>query len=180
MSIATLLCFDFGQRRIGHAVANTLTNRPQGLPTLVIAQPQPHEWLVQIKPVIQAWSPTLILVGLPVKPDGSFQDITRECWAFATWLHTTFHKPCIMIDERYSSTASYSALVDERQIESLAINQAGGKQGRASRGKQRIQKTEIDQRAAMVLLGQYFTAPQQAIPLDDARFAGLVYPFAVE
>ena len=60
----TVLAFDFGERRIGIAVGNTLTKTSQ--PLNIIENNQQGERFAAIQAIIQEWRPDQLVVGLPV------------------------------------------------------------------------------------------------------------------
>ena len=65
----TVLAFDFGLRRIGVAVGNTLTETARPLATLIAIEGNP-DWQ-QIGRIRAEYPPDLCLVGVPCNTDGS-------------------------------------------------------------------------------------------------------------
>jgi putative Holliday junction resolvase len=100
---AVLLGFDFGTRRIGIAVGNTLTRSARPLQTLA-ADPVDRRF-ARIGALIDEWQPALLVVGRPLHADGSPNATTPRCERFARQLSGRFRLPIELVDERYSSVA---------------------------------------------------------------------------
>lgn len=130
----TLLAFDFGEKRIGVAVGNTLVGIAHPLQT--IASESNDERFNTIGTLIAEWQPTQLVVGLPSHLDGTEHELSRLCRKFANRLHGRFNLPVALVDERLSS-AEASQTLKEAGI--------GG----------RKQKPMLDQVAAQVILQSY-------------------------
>ena len=63
----TLLAFDFGHRRIGIAVGQTLTGSANALSVVPVAAKP--DWQA-ITGIINEWKPVALVVGLPLAADG--------------------------------------------------------------------------------------------------------------
>jgi putative Holliday junction resolvase len=127
---ATILAFDFGTRRIGVALANTLTRVAHPLATLDIADPATR--LDAIAALIREWRPSGLVVGLPVHADGAPHAMTARARRFAQDLEARFGLPVAMVDERYTT-----------QVAARTARVAG--RGRAGRGRR-------DEAAAQIIL----------------------------
>ena len=97
----TILAFDFGLQRIGVAVGNTLLKQSQPL-TIITAATNDDKFRV-IAELVGQWEPGLVVVGLPLHPDGAEHAMTVRCRRFANQLHGRFGLETVLIDERYSS-----------------------------------------------------------------------------
>lgn len=97
----TVLGFDFGLKRIGVAVGNTLIRQAQPL-TIIEAATNDGKFSA-IDTLLREWQPALCIVGLPMHPDGTAHDMTVRCKRFANQLHGRFGVATAMVDERYSS-----------------------------------------------------------------------------
>lgn len=97
----TVLGFDFGLKRIGVAVGNTLIRQAQ--PLTVIKAATNDGKFSAIDTLLREWQPALCIVGLPMHPDGTAHDMTVRCQRFANQLHGRFGVATAMVDERYSS-----------------------------------------------------------------------------
>lgn len=131
------LGFDFGKRRIGVAVGQTITGTASALETVHCAKLGKPPW-EQIEALIQQWRPTGLVVGLPLTMDGSEQEITHAARAFAAELKR-FDVPVATMDERLSSREAESAYKLARQ------------QGQAKRS----QSKNLDSQAARVILERW-------------------------
>jgi putative Holliday junction resolvase len=138
----TLLAFDFGTRRIGIAVGNTVTATARPLTT--INDEKNDTRFSAIASLIQEWQPAALVVGLPCNDDGTPHELTALCRRFANRLKGRFNLPTLLVDERYTSAAASTALGEE------------GIHGRK-------QKSLIDQYAAQQILQAYFDEPSAGI-----------------
>ena len=93
--------FDFGIKRIGIAMGNTLTGQAQ--PLAVVKAIDNAARFKQIGELIAQWRPARLVVGEPLHPDGAEHDMTLRCRRFANQLHGRFGLPVTLVDERYSS-----------------------------------------------------------------------------
>ncbi|HJV51609.1 MAG TPA: Holliday junction resolvase RuvX [Noviherbaspirillum sp.] len=97
----TVLGFDFGMKRIGVAVGNTLLKQAQ--PLTVIAAPTNDAKFAAIAALIKEWQPKICIVGLPRHPDGAEHEMTVRCRRFANQLNGRYGVATVLVDERYSS-----------------------------------------------------------------------------
>jgi putative holliday junction resolvase len=65
----TILAFDYGEKRIGVAVGNTVTQTAE--PLKIIQEPNQDKRFKAIEQLIDEWQPQLLVVGLPKHPDGA-------------------------------------------------------------------------------------------------------------
>lgn len=108
----TLLGFDFGLKRIGVAVGNTLVRQAQAL--TIIAADTNEAKFAAIGKLVEEWQPGRCIVGLPLHPDGAEHAMTQRCRRFANQLHGRFGVETVLVDERYSS-----AVIRQRQGERI-------------------------------------------------------------
>ncbi|MCG7945726.1 MAG: Holliday junction resolvase RuvX [Candidatus Thiodiazotropha taylori] len=97
----TLLGFDFGTRKIGVAVGQTLTGTATPLETLELVNHKP-DW-VRIEELINEWQPQALVVGLPLDVDDSETDATQPALRFSRQLEGRFHLTVYLADERFTS-----------------------------------------------------------------------------
>lgn len=97
----TVLGFDFGLKRIGVAVGNTLLKQAQ--PLTIISAATNDAKFAAIAELLTQWQPALCIVGLPRHPDGAEHEMTVRCRRFANQLHGRFDVATVLVDERYSS-----------------------------------------------------------------------------
>ncbi len=93
--------FDFGVKRIGIAMGNTLTGQAQPL-SIVDAIDNATRFKL-IGALIDEWRPARLVVGEPRHPDGAEHDMTLRARRFANQLNGRFNLPVELVDERYSS-----------------------------------------------------------------------------
>ena len=98
---ATLLCFDFGAKRIGVAVGQTLTDTATPLEIIRVRNNRP-DW-DRIGALIAEWRPQALVVGNPLNMDGSRQPLCVRVDAFARKLHGRYRLPVLRADERLST-----------------------------------------------------------------------------
>ena len=133
--VGTVLAFDFGEKRIGVAVGETILKVAH--PLLTIETELNEARFAQIATIIQEWRPNLLVVGLPLHMDGSAHITTGLSKKFAQRLEGRFNLPVIMVDERLSSVEAEQNL--------YAAGVKGVKQ-----------KAMIDAVAAQTILQSYF------------------------
>jgi putative Holliday junction resolvase len=121
-----LLGFDFGMKRIGVAVGQTITKSARPLVTLKAHQGVP-QWEVLNK-LIKTWQPDALVVGIPLNMDGTEQPLTQAAKIFIDALQQRYELPVHGIDERLSTKdarerlfnqGGYKAL-QEGQVDSVA------------------------------------------------------------
>ena len=95
------MAFDYGTRRVGVAIGNTMTKAGQAL--RVIAAPSSDALFQEIEVLLKEWQPDQLVVGRPVHPDGSPHEMTAKAVRFGNQLHGRFHLPVDWVDERYTS-----------------------------------------------------------------------------
>ena len=71
-----ILAFDFGTKKIGVAVGQTITRSSSPL-TIIFNSKNKINWPA-IEEVIDEWKPELILVGKPLNMDGTERDIMKR------------------------------------------------------------------------------------------------------
>jgi putative Holliday junction resolvase len=111
----TILGFDFGIKRIGVAIGNSVLR--QATPLAVISSIGNDARFGEIAELIRQWEPTRFVVGLPSHPDGTAHEMTARCRKFANQLHGRFNLPVVLVDERYSSaviSAKRGEVIDDR------------------------------------------------------------------
>ncbi|MDQ3189409.1 MAG: Holliday junction resolvase RuvX [Pseudomonadota bacterium] len=101
MTDIIVLAFDFGARRIGVAIGNSLTREARPL-TTIDAVWNDVRWNA-VEAVIEQWLPTQLVVGVARYPDGAANPMTARCERFARQLKGRFGLPVARVDERYSS-----------------------------------------------------------------------------
>ncbi len=126
-----LLGFDFGLKRIGVAVGQTVTKTARPLTMLPAIQGIPSWETVQ--KLINDWQPDALVVGIPLNMDGTTQTLTELAQQFAHRLKERFNLPIYEVDERLTSVEAKDNVF---------------KQG----GYKALKKTQIDSIAAQLIL----------------------------
>lgn len=98
---STMMAFDYGTRRVGVAVGNSISKRGQALRT--IAARSSDVLFKEIDCLLKEWQPDQLVVGRPVHPDGASHEMTAKAVRFGNQLHGRFHLPVHWVDERYTS-----------------------------------------------------------------------------
>ena len=106
----TLIAFDFGERRIGTAIGQTVTRTATPLETVRVRRTKP-DWAA-IDRLIDAWKPDALVVGLPLNMDGTEQWITDRARRFANRLHGRSGLPVHLADERLSTREAWTRLIE--------------------------------------------------------------------
>jgi putative Holliday junction resolvase len=106
--MTTLLGFDYGTRKIGIAVGQTVTGTANALATLLPVKNQP-DWN-RIGRLIEEWSPDALIVGLPLNLDDTETDATEGALRFSRQLQGRYHLPVHLADERFTSAEARTRL----------------------------------------------------------------------
>ncbi len=99
----TILAFDFGEKRIGVAVGNTITKTSK--PLKIIQEKNQEDKFKAIEVLIQEWQSQLLVVGLPTHTDGAEHEMTQKAKRFGNQLKGRFKKEVVWVDERYTSVS---------------------------------------------------------------------------
>ena len=106
--MATLLGFDYGTRKIGVAVGQTLTGTATALATLSAVGQRP-DW-DRIGRLIGEWQPDALVVGLPFEMTDNEAEVADRAKRFARQLAGRYHLQVHMIDERLTSREAWTRL----------------------------------------------------------------------
>jgi putative Holliday junction resolvase len=135
----TILAFDFGLRRIGVAVGQSVTGSAS--PLAVIANRDTGIDHDAIAALIREWRPARLVVGMPTHADGSDSDMRKPILDFIDELRR-HELPISTVDERYTSVEA------ERTL----------KEARAAGTRGRISKEDIDSAAAVFIAERYLAS----------------------
>lgn len=100
----TILAFDFGEKRIGVALADLAVGIAHPLTT--IAAEDNKTRFAAIAALIAEWKPVRLIVGEPHHADGSPHQVGRLARRFAQRLQGRFELPVELVDETLSSHAA--------------------------------------------------------------------------
>lgn len=132
--------FDYGARRIGAAIGDTLTGSARALNTY--ANGSAPDWGA-IERTVREWRPMALIVGLPLTEDGAEQKASIGARQFAAQLGERLELPVHLTDERYSSREALGRIQNAR---------ASGQLGRRAR------KGDRDTQAAVVIVEQWLNS----------------------
>ena len=108
MKPETYLGFDYGTRRIGVAVGNSVSASASPLDTINVKNEQP-DWQ-HITRLIEEWQPDALIVGWPIQMDESDNPVTAKARRFGNRLHGRYRLTVHHIDERLSSHMALSEI----------------------------------------------------------------------
>jgi putative Holliday junction resolvase len=134
------LAFDFGLRRIGIAVGDTVTGTATPRTVLSAAAGEP-DWALIAREIAE-YRPDVLVVGLPCDADGRPGRLAPATDGFAAALADRFALPVARVDEYASSFEAAEALRGQR---------AGGLRRR------RVQRGDIDGAAAAIILQRWLS-----------------------
>jgi len=113
---AYVLAFDFGLRRIGVAVGQTLTSTATALET--VNHGKTPDWTA-IDRLDREWKPALFVVGLPLGAEGEETDMSKQARAFGAALENRYSTPVEYVDERLTSRSAEARFVEQRAAGTL-------------------------------------------------------------
>lgn len=138
--MASVIGFDYGERRIGIAVGSIELGTANPLTTIQAASAQ-ILW-DEIDKIIKEWKPGTLIVG---RVEHHTQDdglIKNKIDHFCKKLKSRYHLPVETIDESYSSATAYEILKDMR-----------------SKGqRKKINKTDIDKASAAIIVNSWLSS----------------------
>jgi putative holliday junction resolvase len=137
----TVLSFDYGLRRIGVAVGNTLTGTAEALATIPADEGLP-DWRA-VDRLVADWRPAAIVAGVPYNMAGRDARLTTAALRFADELRQRYGIEVHRVDERLTSRQAEDDLRERRR--------SGAKAKRVRRG-------DVDREAARLLLLQWLRA----------------------
>jgi|TARA_B100000902_G_scaffold179993_1_gene173016 putative Holliday junction resolvase len=105
-----ILAFDFGTKKIGVAVGQTLTKTSSPL-TIIFNKKNKINWQ-EIEEVINEWNPDLLIVGKPLNMDGTESDIMKNVSNFVKKLKKISGTECEYMDERLTSFEAKEKVAD--------------------------------------------------------------------
>ena len=129
-----ILSLDYGRRRIGVAVSDPLRITAQGLETIIVDSYE--EALELVGGLVSWWDVDEIVLGLPLRSNGSKGEMAEEVEHFREDLVERVGVSVHLLDERMTSSAA-----------SRTLREMGVKTGH--------KKTEVDRVAATLLLQDY-------------------------
>lgn len=105
-----ILGLDYGEKRIGVAVCDELGFTAQGLPT-IIRKNKKHDWKI-LGDLITNYKVEKIVIGYPLKLDGSEGIQCEKVNRFSALLEKTFSLPVIKWQETLSTKEAEEILIN--------------------------------------------------------------------
>lgn len=151
-----ILALDYGRVRIGMAIADAQTALAQPLGTL--DRINRNEDMRRLRALVREQGVRQIVVGLPLRLDGTRGDMAEEAARFGQRLHKQLGLPVEMVDERLTSWEA-ERLLEEQQ--GRTIHAASGK-----KRKKENERMGVDAMAAALILKEYLDRQQT---VQDAK-----------
>lgn len=96
-----ILAIDFGLKKVGLAIGNTLTKTSMPISTIFYKSKQELFNLLE-KHVVE-WKPELIIIGNPLNMDQTESEMSKLAEKFSTQFSKKFNLAVELVDERLSS-----------------------------------------------------------------------------
>jgi len=93
--------FDFGMKKIGIAIGQSITGTANPLAIITAKDGQP-DW-VALEKIVKQWQPNKFIVGLPINMDGTASEMSSKAEKFARRLTGRYDIPHQTWDERLTS-----------------------------------------------------------------------------
>ncbi len=108
----TYLCFDYGEKNIGVAVGQRITETATALETIRVTS-QEALWSAVIR-LNTTWKPAAFVVGMPYHPDGEINPVVKYILEFCRQLEQRFQRPVYTMDETLSTRESQAIFYEQR------------------------------------------------------------------
>ena len=116
--VQRVLGFDYGPRKIGIAIGQTLTGTASALKTLRAIKEKP-DWDGS-SGLIETWQPDALVVGLPYNMDDTEAGLATRARRFARQLEGRYRRKVYLVDERLTSLEARRAMPGRlKEIEAL-------------------------------------------------------------
>ena len=151
---AAILAVDYGRARMGLAIADAETRMAQPLSTM--ERINRNEDMRRLRELVREHSVKQIVVGLPLRLDGSRGEMAEEVGRFAERVRKQIGVPVEMVDERLTSWEA-ERMLEETQGRFIHDEKlAGGKKPTKSQARM-----TVDAVAAAVILKEYLDRQEQ-------------------
>lgn len=115
----TYLGFDFGSKKIGVAVGQSITATANALETIKSINQVP-DWPA-ISRLIKEWQPEGLVVGISRRTDGSDNPITPRMLKFCRQLEGRYNLPVFQQDESLTTFEAKQLLFDEHRLKAKKL-----------------------------------------------------------
>jgi putative holliday junction resolvase len=151
----SILSVDYGRARMGLALADRETRLAQPLSTM--ERINRNEDMRRLRELVREHGVKQIVVGLPLRLDGSRGEMAEEAERFAQRVRKQIGVPVELVDERLTSWEA-ERLLEEIQGRFIHDEKAAGHM----RPKKVTEKMTVDAVAAAVILKDYLERQAQA------------------
>jgi len=151
----SILAVDYGRVRIGLALADAETRMAQPLSTM--ERVNRNEDMRRLRELVREHGVKLIVVGLPLRLDGTRGEMAEEVERFAQRVRKQVGIPVEMVDERLTSWEAERLL---EEVQGRFIHEeklAGGKKSKNVQARM-----SVDAVAAAVILKEYLDRQEHA------------------
>jgi putative holliday junction resolvase len=152
----SILAVDYGRARIGVAIADTDSQLAR--PLLTLERVNRNEDMRRLRQLAREYDVRQIVVGLPLRLDGTRGEMAEEATRFAARLRKQLGLPVDMLDERLTSWEA------ERLLEEQSGRVLHDAKTRAKGGNKPV-RVSVDAVAAAVILKEYLEL-RRATPSD--------------
>jgi len=152
-----ILAIDYGKARIGLALADIETALPRPLATL--ERVNRNEDMRRLREVTREHAVKEIVVGLPLRLDGTRGDMAEEATRFGERVRKQLGLPVEMVDERLTSWEA-ERLLEEQAGKVFHDDTLPAHVHSNARKKKQAARATIDAMAAAVILKEYLEKKQ--------------------
>jgi putative Holliday junction resolvase len=153
---ATILAIDYGRARIGLAIADAEVRLPQPVGTL--ERINRNEDMRRLRELAREHNVKQIVVGLPLRLDGTQSEIAEEASRFAERVRKQIGLPVEMVDERLTSWEAERLMEEVGGRVLYKESPVTGKKIKKEQGN-----LTVDSVAAAVILKEYLEKHQPAV-----------------
>ena len=110
---SVLICFDYGTKKMGVAIAQCITKTATPLNVIKIKNETPN-W-EQLDQIVNDYKPDLAIIGYPGKNNKQTSLLADKIEKFGSAIEKHYKMPTILFDETYSTTLARQELRDLRR-----------------------------------------------------------------
>jgi putative Holliday junction resolvase len=114
----SFLAFDFGTKRVGVAIGNSLLGVARPLTTVAAIGAARFDLITRL---VHEWQPDALVVGVPCHTDGAPNENTAPARRFGRQLNGRTGLPVHEVDERYTTTEAIASGAKDIDAASAAI-----------------------------------------------------------
>ena len=96
-----ILAIDFGLKKVGLAIGNTITKT--SMPICTIFYKSKHELFNNLEKHVVEWKPEFIIIGNPLNMDQTESEMSKLAEKFSTQFSKKFNLAVELVDERLST-----------------------------------------------------------------------------